>query len=275
MKAFSATFTAMCLIALFELRRTLSTTRGLLALVGFAFIWYLLLAYPVRMAAATVEQGMSSGQTASLINMIGLGSLMQWDIPEFAVIWRISLWVFPMMCLSLCADQTASDRERGTLRILSCHTSRDSIFFGRYLGFLLLQFALILFAVASTVALVFLRNTDLLIAAIDSSLIIITNMVIILLPFTAMMALLSALVKSPRQATIFAVLLLVLATFLMYWGKQHLPALELLRWIIPGSQLSALGDMSDWRSLQLAYIPLIQSIAYLSLGRWLFHRNNL
>jgi hypothetical protein len=55
----------------------------------------------------------------------------------------------------------------------------------------------------------------------------------------------------------------------------YLPALDFLKFLIPGYQLSGLAQLSGWRALQLAYIPFLQSLILLALGRWIMARQAL
>lgn len=127
-------FNQLLLIGQFEFNRTFATRKGLLNLLTFAVVWYFILFYPLRFAADLLSQGKSFMQETGFFEFIGLDSLPHWSIPEFGVFWHFALMLFPMLSVSLAADQTCSDRERGTLRFITLRCSRDSLFFGRFAG---------------------------------------------------------------------------------------------------------------------------------------------
>ena len=55
----------------------------------------------------------------------------------------------------------------------------------------------------------------------------------------------------------------------------YVPGLDFLKLLIPGYQLSEVAQLSGWQALQLAYIPLIQSLVLLAWGRWIMVRQAL
>jgi ABC-2 family transporter protein len=188
---------------------------------------------------------------------------------------QIALIIFPMLSITLAADQTCSDRERGTLRFIVLRSSRDSLFFGRFAGVMAIQVILICATAISTLALVLYRDATLFSSALPDLLVIIVNVSLAVLPFTAMMAALSAKVKSARQATLWAILIWTFLAGIISGFAYYLPALDFLKCLIPGYQLSDLAQLSEWQTLQLAYIPLLQSLVLLGLGRWIMARQAL
>ena len=254
------------IIARFELIRLYSTRRGLLYLITFSVIWYFILFQLIVTAAEMLHQ-QSTEQNVAAFGMFGFGSLVLWEVPEFAVYWRVSLFLFPILCIFLSADQTATDRERGTLRFLSLRCTRDGIFFGRFFGFMLIQCALIAATLISTILVVLWRDTSLLGASINSAFAIGLNLVFTLLPFTAMMSLLSATVRSPRQATVWAILILSLVGALLKGLENTVPDLAFLKYLLPGIQLDQMAQLAQWQMLPLAYIPLLQTLLLLIIGR--------
>jgi ABC-type transport system involved in multi-copper enzyme maturation permease subunit len=91
-------------------------------------------------------------QYFNLFDVIGLGSSQHWSIPEFDVFWQLALIIFPMLSIAMAADQTCSDRARGTLRFMVLRSSRDRVFFGRFTGVMLIQALLISAAAFSNLA---------------------------------------------------------------------------------------------------------------------------
>jgi hypothetical protein len=240
--------------------------------VTFGVVWYFILLYPLRFVADLLVQGKGFQHDSSFLEFFGFGSLQLWPIPEFGVYWQFALLIFPM--LSIAADQTSADRERGTLRFIVLRSSRDSLFFGRFAGAMAIQAILICATAISVLVLVLYRDVSLFITALPDLAVIIVNVTLAVLPFTAMMATLSAKVKSARQATLWAILIWTFLAGIISLA-YYLPGLDVFKYLIPGNQLSDLAQLSEWQTLQLAYIPLIQSLVLLALGRWIMSRQSL
>jgi hypothetical protein len=260
------------LISQFELERLFATRKGLLSLLTFAVVWFLILYYPIRFASNVIAQSHRSFDIAKVFEFFGFESLLSWHIVELGVYWHFALIIFPTLSVLIAADQTCSDRQRGTLRFLALRTSKDRLFFGRFSGIMLIQAILILATLLSTLALVVYRDIALLTPALNSAFAIMVNLLVIILPFTAMMAALSAALKSPRQTTIWAILILSFLSGVISLFSRHLVFLNYLKLLIPGNQLTQLGQLAQWDTLQLAYIPLLQTIVFLAAGRWVMSR---
>lgn len=263
------------LICQFELKRLFFTRKGLLYLITFSLVWYFILLYPVRYAADLLVQEHKAASDGSFLEFFGFDSLLNWKIPEMGVYWHFALLIFPLLAVMTSADQSCSDRERGTLRFLSLRVSRDSLFFGRFAGAMLNHALLIFISLLGAVLLALYRDAGLLTELLNSAMAIIVNLLIMLLPFTAMMAALSASVKSARQASVWAILIWSFLAGIISLLSSYLPALDSLNVLIPGYQMSALSQLAQWQALQLAYIPLLQSVVLLSIGRWIMYRKNL
>jgi len=130
-------------------------------------------------------------------------------------------------------------------------------------------------ALFSTLALTLTRDASLLPIALPDLPILIINLILVVLPFTAMMAVLSAKVKSARQATLWAILIWMFLAGFISSLAYYLPALVFLKCLIPGYQLSDMAQLSGWQTLSLAYIPLLQSLILLIFGRWIMARQAL
>lgn len=268
-------FKQVLLITQFELKRGFATRKGLLSIVTFGVVWYFILLYPLRFVADLLVQGKGLQHNASFLDFIGFGSLQHWPILEFGVYWQFALLIFPMLSITLAADQTSSDRERGTLRFIVLRSSRGSLFFGRLAGAMAVQTLLICATATSVLALALYHDVSLFFPALPYLLIIIVNVTLAVLPFTAMMAALSAKVKSARQATLWAILIWTFLAGIISGLAYYLPVLDVFKYLIPGYQLSDLAQLSEWQTLQLAYIPLLQSFVLLALGRWIMARQAL
>jgi len=265
----------LLLISQFELKRGFATRKGLLAVATFGTMWYFILLYPLQFAADLLVQEKVLQPNSSLLDFIGFGSFQHWPIPEFGVYWQFALLIFPMLSITVAADQTSSDRERGTLRFIALRSSRDSLFFGRFAGAMAIQAILICATAISVLVLVLYRDVTLISSALPDLFAIIVNVTLAVLPFTAMMAALSAKVKSARQATLWAILIWTFLAGIINGFAYYLTALDFFKWLIPGYQLSDLAQLSEWQTLQLASIPLLQSLVLLALGRWIMMRQVL
>ncbi len=268
-------FKQVLLISQFELKRGFATRKGLLSVVTFGVVWYFVLLYPLRFVADLLVQGKGLQHNSSFLEFIGFGSLQHWPIPEFGVYWQFALLIFPMLSITVAADQTSSDRERGTLRFIVLRSSRDSLFFGRFAGVMALQALLIGATAISVLVMVLYRDVSLFPSALPDLAVILINVTLAVLPFTAMMAALSAKVKSARQATLWAILIWTFLASIISGLAYYLPVLDVFKYLIPGYQLSDLAQLSEWQTLQLAYIPLLQSLVLLALGRWIMARQAL
>jgi len=265
----------LLLISQFELKRSFATRSGLLSIVTFTVVWCVILLYPLRLAAELLVQEKGLMQGFSFLDVIGFGSLQKWPIPEFGLFWHFALLIFPLLSIMLAADQTCSDRERGTLRFIVVRSSRDRVFFGRFAGVMVIQALLIGAAALSTLALVLYRDAALFSSAVPDLLVVTVNVILAVLPFTAMMAALSAKVKSARQATVWAILIWTFLAAIIGGLAYYLPTLAFLTFLVPGYQLSNLAELSGWHTLQLAYVPLLQSLILLAVGRWTMARRTL
>jgi ABC-type transport system involved in multi-copper enzyme maturation permease subunit len=132
-------FKHLLLISQFEFKRRFATRSGLLSIVTFAAVWCIILLYPLRFSAELLVQEKGLMQGFSLFDVIGFGSIQQWPIPEFGLFWHFALLIFPLLSITLAADQTCSDRERGTLGFIVVRSSRDRVFFGRFVGVMVIQ----------------------------------------------------------------------------------------------------------------------------------------
>lgn len=265
----------LLLIGQFELKRGFTTRRGLLSLLTFAVVWCFILIYPLRFMADLLVQESGLRQGYSFFDFIGFGALQRWPIPEFGVYWQFALIIFPILSITLAADQSCSDRERGTLRFIVLRSSRDRLFFGRFAGVMVIQALWIGVTALSTLALALYRDATLFVAALPGLLVLVSNLILVVMPFTAMMAALSALLKSARQATVWAILIWSFLAGIISSLAHFLPALAFLKCLIPGYQLSELARLTEWQALQLAYIPFLQSLVLLALGRWIMVRQAL
>jgi len=157
------------LLARDEVLRLLSTRRGLLSLVGFSLIWTAVLAYGVIPAAKLFSGASQAGLVDLLVSGFGFVALQSWPTPELAVYWIISLYLLPFLAILTAADQTASDRARGTLRFLVLRCNRLEIFFGRYLGQVFILLLVVLVTLFSVLVVIALNSPELLAESLAAS----------------------------------------------------------------------------------------------------------
>ena len=261
-----------CLIAVTELSRALITRRGLLSLTAFTLVWILILTTIIRTAPLLVQNGASIG---SMLGSETILSIAKWKVEEFGVHWFIGLYIFPICSIFYTADQTASDRVRGTLKLLTLHTSRSSLFLGRFFGMMTVQAIVIALTLISTLVVAVLRDPALLSGSVANAWFIWVNLMIVIAPYTALMAVISLFAKSGMQAMTYASILWIVLLFVIHYLSSRFPEAELLKTIFPGSQVSELVKHHDWSSLVTVIIPAIQTLVFLVLGLFIMHRVDL
>lgn len=260
------------LIAFTELKRTLITKKGLISLAAFSLVWLLLLSLLIRRAPTLIANGTAIG---SMLGSEKILSLTNWKVPELGAYWFIALYLFPLCSVVFAADQTASDRARGTLKILTLHTTRTSLFFGRFAGLMLVQGAVIALTLLSTIIVAVIREPALFAESINEAGFIWLNLMIVIAPYTALMALISLFAKSGMQAVNYAAILWILFFFAVYWLSNKFPEAQLLKSIFPGTQVGELVSHHDWKSINTMAIPAIQTLAFLLAGLFFMRRIDL
>ena len=253
-------------IALFELRKLFLNTRGIIALVAFALVWGLILVYPIKSASEILLNPSFEDLVSAVFGPNTLSELFQWKVAELAVLWCTALYLFPLFSIVITADQFASDKTRGTFRFLSLRVSRNSLFFGRFVGQIIIQFLLVSITVMATIGLASIRDPSLFLTSLGSGSLITINFVIILLPYTAIMAILSLYANTARQATIYAVIFWALISIIIAVFHSQFPSVNGLQWLLPGAQLSMMINTQGLGSLAYAPIPLIQTAVLLAIG---------
>ncbi|AZG73649.1 ABC transporter permease [Shewanella livingstonensis] len=270
-----STLTHIWLLAKYELTKRFTNKSGMISLIAFMLIWAILLLYPIKSASEFIMQPNFKDFTEALFGPGSLRHLFEWPVEEFAVFWLTALYLFPMFSIFIAADQFSSDKQRGSLRFLTLRVSRSSLFFGRFLGQMFIQLMLIILTLLATIALALSRDISLLLPSITTSLIVMVNLVIVLLPYTAAMAVLSLHANSARQASIFAVILWAVVSIFIALINMNFPQLSWLNWILPGSQIGNLINTQGLGSFVYAPIPLLQTVVILFAGKVLMSRSAL
>jgi hypothetical protein len=263
------------LYAGFELRRLWLTRRGLMTLAATAVIWFFLLRYAIAPASDVIASDGFQQLFRDMFGSFGLNQLFAWPAPELAIYWILSLLLLPLLCLFFTANQLCSDAERGTLRLLALRSSRLSIVLGRFAGQMLVQGCLILLSLAATLSLAAWREGGLSLPMLHAAAVIAINLLLVLLPFTALMSCFSAMVRSSRLAVSLAIVSLGLLFALLSWFIFYFPDFLFLLGYLPGTQVVQLLPLQGWQTLQHAVLPLLQTLVLLSAASLLLTRKAL
>ncbi|MFK7855357.1 MAG: ABC transporter permease [Granulosicoccus sp.] len=258
-----------------EILRLLSTKRGVISLLGFLLIWIAVLNYGILPAAAFFAGASESGLAELVLPRLGLQAWQQWPAPELAVYWVVSLYLLPFFALITSADQTASDRSRGTLRYLVLRCSRLEIFLGRFLGQCVILSLVVLATFASVLIIILLYSPELLTNSMARAPIIIVNLLLLVMPYIALMAWVSVMARSARQATLYAIVAWITVSLLVGYLQSRYGPIALLDWALPGSQVSQLLLMHDWQTLKLAPIPIVHTVILLVIGGFMMRQRDL
>ncbi|MFK7858688.1 MAG: ABC transporter permease subunit [Granulosicoccus sp.] len=265
----------LIVIAIDEVLRLFSTRRGFLSLTGFCLIWLAVLHYGVMPAARLFSGASESGLADLILPEIGLSGMRLWPTPELSVYWLVSLYLLPFLAIMTAADQTASDRARGTLRYLVLRCSRLEIYFGRYVGQLFILLLVVLVTLVSVYVVVTINSPENLAGAAATSPVIVVNLILVLSPYIALMALVSVLASTARQATLYAVVIWIAVSFLVSYLKRVLPEASWLDWALPGSQIGTLTGLTGWETLSVALIPIVHTFVLLLVGAVIMRKRDL
>lgn len=259
----------------FELSKFFSTSKGLWSIILFVVLWGLSLSYLINDAATTVYDPSFRAFISGLLGGHRVGGWFAWPLAQLAVCWLIVLYLFPMLVIFTSNDMFTTDKHNKTLRFLLIRASREQIFFSRILSHLIIIFIFALVAVASCLVVTTINQPDQWLTALTNSGYILTNVIIISAPFTALMALVSLAANSAKQAGIIAMLLLTLANLLVIMLTNYIPSLAVLSYVIPGVQLSDMIAQHGAATFSLSAIPIIQTLVLLALGNYWLKRSQL
>lgn len=263
------------LYAGFELRRLWQTRSGLMTLAATLVIWGLLFRYAIVPAADLIASRGFTDFISGLFGNNGISQLRSWPAPELAVYWFFSLWLLPLLSLFFTANQLCPDIERGTVRFLTLRSSRSSLVLGRFAGQLVVQGCLILLTLLATLALASWRAGGISPAMLSAALVILLNLLLVVAPFTAIMALFSALVRSAKLAVSLAIVSLGLGFAMLSWFVFYFPDFLFLFSYIPGAQVIQLLPLHGWQTFKFAMLPLWQTALLLGLACLLLKRKAL
>lgn len=263
------------LICQFELVRLFMTRRGIVLVVAFAIIWLLLLKYPIYQAASILSNPNFMANFSELSQQLNLNYLLNWHSPELAIYWLIAAFSFPLTSVLFSSDQTASDNSLGTLRFVSLRASRNQILFGRFFGQLLIMIVLIMMTVVATWGMGALRDSSSMLAGGAELVLVTVNLVVLCLPFIALMALFNCIFNSSRLSIVATIIIIPIVSSIINLASTAWPLLESLLMILPGQQLTTTVQSDGLSSIDLTILPLIQTLCYLVLAQVILARRSL
>lgn len=263
------------LIASQELAASFASKRGLFVTGIFILIWSFLLFYPIRLSAEAMHNPDIGSLMVSLLSLVGLEPLKNWLLAEFAIYWVVALFLFPTFSLLIAADQMISERNRGGLRFLTLRCSRGQIFFGRFIGHLLIQGILLIITLAITYLLLLINNSENWLSGLQLLPLMFLNIMIAVFPFVALMSLLSIMMSSVRMASLMAIVILALGSFIINYLAGYIPFLSLLNSWIPGVQLVHMAQSTPSIALMSLWMPLMQTVGFLLIGYGIFRRQEV
>jgi ABC-type transport system involved in multi-copper enzyme maturation permease subunit len=263
------------LIANQELVASFASKRGLFVTGIFILIWSFLLFYPIRLSAQAMHNPEISSLMVSLLSLVGLEPLKTWLVAEFAVYWVVALFLFPAFSLLIAADQMISERNRGGLRFLTLRCSRGQIFFGRFVAHLLIQAILLIMTLVITYFLLLTHNRENWLSGLQLLPLMFLNIMIAVLPFVALMSLLSILMNSVRMASLMAIVILALGSVMINYLAGYIPFLSILNTWVPGTQIVHMAQSTPHTALMSLWIPLLQTLGFLMMGYWVFRKQEI
>ena len=262
------------LISQFELTRLFLTKRGAVLLAAFAIVWFLILKYPVSYSVGILGNESFGENITVFSSQLNLDYLLQWAYSEVAVYWLFAIFIFPFIAVLMTSDQTASDATRGTIRFFLLRTSRNQLLFGRFIGQLIIISILIALTMFAAFAMGVWREPGSALTAIPQLLLVASNLVLVCLPFIALMALFNSWIQSSKLSVVFTIILLPIVTGIISWLSGHISMLEHLLMAIPGVQLTDTVQMASFHYSSIT-IPLVQTAAYLGLAQFVLTRKAL
>lgn len=261
-------------LAKFELVRLFLTKRGLLAVAAFTLVWLVILYYPVNSAVDIVGSEQFRDVIANVVGALGLSALLKWQVSELAIYWPIAVYSFPLFAIVIASDQLCSDRTRKTLRFIALRSTRNEILFGRFIGQSVIISLLILITLFATSAMALFRDFSLLMPAVTKSMAISVELLIIVLPFIALMTLFNSFMGSAKLVLVSTVLFFTLGKLLVAFITWNIPAASVLALAFPGEQISQTLNQAAvaWQNYA---IPIIQTAVYLLIASGLMKRSSI
>jgi len=262
------------LISQFELTRLFLTKRGAILLAAFAIVWFLILKYPISYSVSILGNENFGENITVFSSQLNLDYLLQWAYSEVAVYWLFGIFIFPFIAVLMTSDQTASDASRGTIRFLLLRTSRNQLLFGRFIGQLIIIAILIALTMSAALIMGIIREPSNVFATIPQLALVASNLILVCLPFIALMALFNSLIQSSKLSVVFTIILLPIVNgFITYFSTYFAP-LDYLLYALPGVQITDTIQMANFQ-LSSVITPVVQTVVYLGLAQTVLARRAL
>ncbi|TKB44398.1 hypothetical protein [Thalassotalea mangrovi] len=272
MKAYD--FKKVLQICLHEWQRVFVTGSGRLTLLTFFGVWVLIFHYPVRTAVELISVSGDAGIIRSMLGDIGFRQLLQWPVAELSVFWFAAMLLLPLTCISLCCDQFASDRQRGTVKFYLLRCRRSEFLIGRFLGYASFFTLLMLSLVIITLVYAWVREPSSLSSGIRQGSDTFIFLTIWMVPFIALANFLNVLLPSGKKVILVTILLYLLLPTLDYLAASKLQINLQTTLALPGlGVFSTMGDTGP--SLDQLTRPLLQTVSYLFLSSLIFKLRSL
>jgi len=150
-----------------------------------------------------------------------------------------------------------------------------TLFFSRFAGQLLIMALLVAVTFFGSVATTALHSSERAMSMLPDALPVIFNVWLVCMPYIALMAVLSVVARSSRQAIIYSIIAWIVVWLVIRFAQNRMASAEWLDWVMPGAQVRGLLRLSDWETLQLAPVPIAHTVVLLALGAFLMWRRDL
>lgn len=263
------------LIALFDLRCSILKAKGLLFIVPFAFLWYLILGTVDQNVATWLHSREGLLVAATLYNADTARLLFVEHPPVLSIYLLVALGTAPFFVILGTHDQFSSDLGTGYFRFLSSRCGRSEIFLGRWLGALILLAGA--YAVAAIIAgLLSLRYDDY--ATTDIGLYLVQVYITVFLYAAALLSWVSVASSLARSAVgaLFIGMIGYTTMLLGVWIVDRLlDTGGVLRYLLPSAvKIDLLGLNPATASLAAASLP-VYTLVYGALAWRIFKAADL
>jgi len=262
------------LFARFEFTRLFSSKAGLFLLVSLAVVWFFILDFIIYESVQLLQEPLLRNQIASWFGEIKIDYLLHWPYSELAVYWVIGIFALPYIAILIASDQIASDIKRGTVRFLLLRSTRSQLLLGRFIGKALIIAILIVFSMLTTFLMAVNRDPTQIINSVPQLILIGFNLILLCLPYIALMSLLNGYFHSSKISLLIAFIIVPLISSLIGYIATYIDPIEYLLYVLPGVQLTDTVQLADFH-LSSLLIPLIQTTSYLFLTQQILVRKSL
>lgn len=271
---FQFNFNRLWSLTTFELARLFASKRGLVVLLAFALVWFLIFYFVISTASNFISSEVFKSAAEYLFGKLNLLNLLSWDLPELSMYWLISVYLLPIFVFLFTCDQTCSDRERGTLRYLLLRCSRTELLFGRFLGQVFIVSILIFTTLCASLLLALFNAQPISFHTFILSGQIFIKLVVISLPFIASMSLINVFVSSAKMSLIAYLLIYIAVGIVINILAHYMGDFSWLFYVMPGGQIDQLIGF-DFTWVNDVAIPLMQTLLYLLIAQFMFKKVSL